>query len=72
MDCFIFLVCGADFELLHDRRRRSWVSEQKGLSILFAKRYPTKQEVFRAEQAQARENDYATGEGNEKSRPRNH
>ena len=47
------------------------MSEQKGLSILFAKRYPTKQGVFRAEQAQARENDYATGEGNEKSHPRN-
>ena len=47
------------------------MSEQKGLSILFAKRYPTKQGVFRAEQAQARENDYATGEGNEKSHLRN-
>ena len=37
----------------------------------FFKRYPTKQGVCRAEQAQARADDYATGEGNEKSHPRN-
>ena len=33
--------------------------------------YPTKQGVCRAEQAQATADDYATGEGNEKSHPRN-
>jgi len=38
---------------------------------VFTKRYPTKQGVFRVEQAQTRENDYATGEGNEKSHLRN-
>ena len=38
---------------------------------IFAPRYPTKQEVCQAEQAQARAYDYATGAGNEKSHPRN-
>ena len=43
--------------------RREWVSERKRLSIVFTKRYPTKQGVFRDEFISAKENDYATGEG---------
>ena len=52
--------------------RRSWVSKRKRLSIVFAQRYPTKQGVWRAEQAQATADDYATGEGKSRKRQKSH
>ena len=54
------------------RRQRSWVSKRKRLSIVFAQRYPTKQGVCRAEQAQATADDYATGESKSRKRQKSH
>ena len=55
----------------NDLRRREWASEGKHPGEVFPTRNPAKQGGHRAEQAQATVNDYATGEGKEKSHPRN-
>ena len=73
---FVFLLASeAGFEPSATSDRRLAAAEGVGEQVktpqcgVFAPRYPTKQGVCRAERAQARADDYATGDGNEKSAP---